>query len=845
MSLGPTHAGAVGEPDALALIEVVGGSHVMTHANPAFCRLLGVRREDVLGRPLADVLPRGPIGTALLERLTRSQADLDQAGGGAAEVEPTVWLAASWPALERGEPAVGVVIGLARVAGAHRDVVAVNQALVLTGLRLHEATDAAERANERLEREIAARTEVEAALGATRRQLEVEAQALAHVHESSARLWHARDLAASIDGMLDAAMTLVGADLGCVQLLISPSRGLELLLHRGFSPDLAARFAAVAADDASAIGQTLRTRQQTLVDDVMVDPGYAADRALATAAGYRSVQATPLLGVDGAVLGVVSTHHRAPGRPSALHLRLLDLYVRQVAAVIESMLARAALVDSEARVRFMAESMPQKIFTATAAGEIDYFNRQWLEFTGLPFEQLRGWGWAEVIHPDDVADNVQRWRHALATGEPFLLEHRFRRADGAYRWHLTRAAAMRSDDGAIRMWIGSNTEIHDQKLMMEQLGAAVRDKDAFLAMLAHELRNPLAPIQSAAHVLRLLDSDDPRLVRAQAIIERQADHLARLVDDLLDVSRLQKGKIRLVREVMDLTVAIRHALESCEHLITAQRHTVTVDLPAAPLLIDADPVRVDQCLVNLIANAAKYTAPGGAIHVAAGRDGGDAVFRIKDNGIGIEAGMLLRIFEIFAQATQALARSQGGLGLGLTLVHELVESHGGSVLASSPGLGKGSEFIVRLPAVDAAVLPVAAAVPAVPDPARSRHVLVVDDSADNRESMEMFLARLGHIVELAEDGEQAVAQALAGRPEVAFVDIGLPGLDGYEVARAIRQQPDGAQTVLIAVSGYGQPEDKRRALEAGFDLHLTKPVPPARLREVLRDLDQLRAARGA
>jgi signal transduction histidine kinase len=382
----------------------------------------------------------------------------------------------------------------------------------------------------------------------------------------------------------------------------------------------------------------------------------------------------------------------------------------------------------------------------------------------------------------------------------------------------------------------------EQKLReaIERLAVTDRNKDEFLAMLAHELRNPLAPIKNAAEILRMSGSKDATIVRAQTIIERQADHLAKLVDELLDLSRVQKGKIRLDRVHVDLGAAVLNAVDSCEEVIKTHHHTVTTDLPAAPVHIDADRTRIDQVLVNLITNAAKYTAPGGAIHITVRRELEMAVVRIRDTGIGLAPESLPHVFELFSQVEQSLARSQGGLGLGLKLVKELVELHGGEVEARSEGLGKGSEFIVRLPALKTSEPAAVSEAPAPAVIAGRKRILVVDDAADNRETMEMLLTKYGHSVEVAEDGEEAVEKALEGRPDVAFVDIGLPKLDGYEVAKEIRRRPGGDRIVLIALSGYGQPEDKRMALEAGFDAHLTKPVRSGIFKQLLSELEKFK-----
>ena len=389
------------------------------------------------------------------------------------------------------------------------------------------------------------------------------------------------------------------------------------------------------------------------------------------------------------------------------------------------------------------------------------------------------------------------------------------------------------------------TRDNTQKKQAEiALKEADRLKDEFLATLAHELRNPLAPIKSAAHILRMLNSNNPTIHRAQRIIERQANHLAKLVDDLLDISRIQKGKFQLHKEHLDLGKAVTRAVESCEQLIQIQNHSISVDIQSSPPLhIDADPTRVDQILVNLITNATKYTLSKGSIRISAALEQGMAVIRVRDNGVGIEPRMLKSIFDVFTQVEQSIERSQGGLGLGLKLVKDLAEMHGGSVEATSEGLNMGSEFIVRLPALSQCDSNLTAAVHLPEATVSSKRILVVDDNPDIRETMEKVLTMSGHNVELAEDGLQAVQKILETHPDVAFIDIGLPKMNGYDVARKIRSNSGGADTVLIAVSGYGQTEDKRLALESGFDAHLTKPIDSEDIDKILSDLELFHVSR--
>lgn len=376
--------------------------------------------------------------------------------------------------------------------------------------------------------------------------------------------------------------------------------------------------------------------------------------------------------------------------------------------------------------------------------------------------------------------------------------------------------------------VATGRELEAQRRELERLYAEAREsdrlKDEFLAMLAHELRNPLAPIQNAVHVLRLRGGDAAMTGRMCDIVERQVRHLARLVDDLLDVARIARGKIALRKESMDLVTAVAQAVEAAGPAIEGRRHALAVSLPPGPLLIDADPTRMGQVLANLLGNASKYTNPGGSIALSAGQEGGEVVIRVRDSGIGIAPEMLPHIFDMFAQADSSLDRADGGLGIGLTLVHRLIGLHGGSVAATSPGLGRGSEFTVRLPSPSAR--------PAMPPgatrrdgaTARALHVLVVDDNAPSAESMALLIELLGNDTRVAGDGREALELASAYRPDVILLDIGLPGIDGYEVARRVRARAELEGVLLVAITGYGGEEDRRRSHEAGFDHHVVKPI---------------------
>jgi len=374
--------------------------------------------------------------------------------------------------------------------------------------------------------------------------------------------------------------------------------------------------------------------------------------------------------------------------------------------------------------------------------------------------------------------------------------------------------------------------------LVEALKTADRRKDEFLATLAHELRNPLAPIRNTVDLLRARDSEIPELRRPREILERQVHQLTRLVDDLLDVSRITQGKVELRKERIDLASIVNGALEVSRSLIEQMGHRLTVSLPPEPIVMEADPTRLTQVLANLLNNAAKYTEQGGSLCLSAEVEGAQIVIAVRDTGMGIPAAKLPQVFEMFTQLDPAVDRSQGGLGIGLTLVKNLVEMHGGTVEAHSAGIGKGSEFIVRIPlAPETPPAPQREAPPRreLSPAVTPRRILVVDDNRDAVESLAELLTLFGHEVETAHDGMAAVRAAAAFRPEAVILDIGLPGLDGYEAARRIRDQPEGGGMLLIALTGRGQEEDRRRSKEAGFDYHVTKPLEIETLEQLLRE----------
>ena len=379
---------------------------------------------------------------------------------------------------------------------------------------------------------------------------------------------------------------------------------------------------------------------------------------------------------------------------------------------------------------------------------------------------------------------------------------------------------------SINTYVASRDE-HVRRIDQERAEAlqeANRRKDEFMAMLAHELRNPLAPIANSLKILQmLLGAADPAVLQSIDIVERQTNQLARLVDDLLDLARIAQGRFDLRKQPLNLATVLEQAVQTIEPVFKARDQQLAVAFPPQPLSLEADPARLVQVVVNLLNNAAKYTDRGGQIWLTANREEGDAVIRVRDNGLGIPPEMVSRVFDMFVQVEGSRRHAQGGLGIGLTLVQRMVSLHGGSVTCRSDGLGRGSEFLVRLPARLQEHQHPGAESPQKTQTGTSCHLLVIEDQADARDSLAMLLNLLGHRVEVAENGTRGIERAIASQPQVALIDIGLPDVDGYEVARRIRAAI-GDRIFLIALTGYGQTEDLHQALDAGFDAHLIKPA---------------------
>ncbi len=678
---------------------------------------------------------------------------------------------------------------------------------------------------------------------------------------------------------------------------------------------------------------------------------------------------------------------RNPGEPASFTGFLRD--------VTEAKRAAVAIQASEERFRLLAETIPNLAWMARPDGHIFWYNRRWYDYTGTTPEQMEGWGWQEVHHPEELPKVVARWQESIDSGSPFNMVFPLKGADGVFRPFLTLVNPFRDPSGEIVFWFGTNTDITEQKETEDRLarlaaserhrsgllgqvadasrsinavlsldsiirvlaeearriigaraavasyipqgsdgtaGRAVslgvesagnrarlhendslsgevsrtnrpvrmrrtspgedscgwigiplighgghnlgvlelsdkdtgdftdedeailvqlaatasvglenarlygslreqdQRKDEFIATLAHELRNPLAPLRTGLEILKISGDGDQK---ARDMMERQLGHMVRLVDDLMDVSRVSRGQMELKPELTTVRTVLQTAIEACSPLMASSKHELSVSLPERPLYILADPTRLSQMLGNLLNNAAKYTPQGGRIEFSAVSDDKDVILRVTDSGVGIPTEMLAKVFDLFIQVGSSLERSQGGLGIGLSLVKRLAEMHGGRVAAESAGPGLGSTFTITLPLAAEGTGEAEVSAAARESPAESRRILVVDDNVDGAESLAMLLQLTGHETRIVHNGPDTLAAALEFGPDLVFLDIGLPGMNGYEVARCLRGNPGTEKAMLVALTGWGSDEDRRRAHEAGFDAHLAKPVDPSAVREIV------------
>ena len=635
--------------------------------------------------------------------------------------------------------------------------------------------------------------------------------------------------------------------------------------------------------------RAVSTREPVTVPDVADDPQWAAFAGLAVPLGIRSGWSAPILSSDGRVLGTFANYYRQPGDPSPQDRQLVEIVTRTAALAIERVRAGNALRESEQTARFLADasaalavlvdfdSTLQKVASLAVPNFADWASVDLLEGDGTlrrvavahvdpakvelahevhrrfppdPAAPQGGWnilrtGRAEIVPEisDELLvqsvkdDELLRIMRELGLksylGVPLKVRGKtlgvitFIAAESGRRYDEADLATAQdlADRAAIAV---ENAQLY------RELRDADRRKDEFLATLAHELRNPLAPIRNGLQVLRLSGTESEMVAEARSMMERQLSQMVRLVDDLLDVSRITRNKLDLRRQRVALAAVVHSAVETSRPLIEQARHTLSLTLPPGPVHIDADLVRLAQVFSNLLNNSAKYTEPGGRIWLTAEVSGHEVAVRVRDTGLGIPAEALPRIFEMFSQVDRNMEQAQGGLGIGLTLVRRLVEMHGGTVEARSEGPGKGSEFIVRLPLMkEGAVGRQAPTTGDGPATTSKRRILIVDDNHDSAMSLGMMLNLMGNDTRTAHDGLAAVEAAGEFRPDVILLDIGLPKLNGYEACRRIREQPWSKGMVIVALTGWGQDEDRRRSEEAGFNHHMVKPVEVDALEKVL------------
>ncbi len=590
------------------------------------------------------------------------------------------------------------------------------------------------------------------------------------------------------------------------------------------------------ADGEAAYALALADPPDLLLSDVMM-PRLDGFGLLARVRANRQLHDLPVI--------LLSARAGEEARVEGLQAGADDYLAKPFAAAellarVRHQVARGAVRKRESTFRALVDAAPVMLWRLDESGMATYLSARWYDYTGRTPDQDLGMGWMENIHPDDLAQTREKFHAALAARSAFSLDYRLRGRDGAYRWVIDAGHTHTDEHGVPDGFVGTVIDVHERALLQDRFEQVARElleknrlQSEFLITLAHELRNPLAPIRTGLELMGMRpDASNNRAIHA--MMQRQVNHMAHLVDDLLDVARLTEGKVTLQRAPVLLAEVVHDALEISMPQVEAGKHALTVALPDAPVLLDADRHRIAQVLSNLVNNAAKYTPQGGriAVHAALatqqvdGQACAGVAISVVDNGIGIAPAVLAHVFEMYTQVHDSAAMAQGGLGVGLHLVQRLVQLHGGTVAADSAGAGQGSRFTVWLPlAADAgAVAPAASvAVPAAPA-GSSLPVLVVDDNVDAASMLGELLTASGHQVTLAHDGAAALASAAQHLPAVVFLDIGLPDMSGLEVAVALRRIDGMAGATLVALTGWGTQEDRARTLQAGFDLHLTKPA---------------------
>jgi PAS domain S-box-containing protein len=560
-------------------------------------------------------------------------------------------------------------------------------------------------------------------------------------------------------------------------------------------------------------------------------------RAAAIEGQLRSAFGFPVM-LGGEVLGMVEFFSNEPKPPDEELLLMMAAIGSQVGQFINRRQAESALQASEERYRSLADAMPQIVWTARADGYFDYYNRRWFEYTGMTMEQTAGWGWQPVLHPDDVEMALRRWARAITTGESYQIEYRFRRAaDGQYRWHLGRGVPLRDAAGRIVKWFGTSTDIDDQKRAEEAARAANIAKDNFLGTLSHELRTPLTPVIGWLHMMRSGMIPVNEFERGLAVIDKNSHTLMRLINDLIDMSAIMSGKMRIESALVSLPSVLREVIETARPEASRRINIELTECVEETVEVMGDRVRLVQIFSNLLDNAVKFSPDEGSVRVKCQADGDQLRLVFEDEGEGIDADFLPHVFERFRQADESKTRAHGGLGIGLALVKSFVEAHGGRVLAESAGVGSGSRFTVYLPRLAAPAPAVAAGEDkASAATTMAARLLLVEDAEDTLTLLQTALGARGYRTSACDSAQEALRVAATTKFDLIVSDIGLPQMDGYMLLKRLREIPHLRDVPAIALTGYAAQKDAAQALAAGFDLHLAKPIEPSELAAAIEQL---------
>jgi signal transduction histidine kinase/GAF domain-containing protein len=721
--------------------------------------------------------------------------------------------------------------------------------------------------------------DLNAELSASRERLAEEVTSARVLQEISTRMFQQGDIDALWEQVLDATVIIMRSDMATMQAVDERENALRMLAFRGFDAAFGKAYS-LNRPDKRACSVARRLGHRVIVPDVERCDFLVGTPELQhyRKTGVRAVQSTPLISRARRLLGMISTHWRKPHEPSERELRLLDVLARQAADLIDRKQAEEALRENEAKYKAIFDGVAVSLWEADfsgihgaleglkAAGVSD-FRRYFAEHRAFVQEALAlirvvdvNGATLKMFEAPDKAELFRSIPHIVpAESLPVFIEQLVTLAEGRtgmqgeallntlrgnrvnVLFTMTVSSAAQGLERVLFSLLDITERTRLEKQTQEQAATLAdldRRKDEFLAMLSHELRGPLAPIANAVRLLRLQDGNLSEGEQAAcATIERQVAQLKYLVGDLLEVSRITTGKLQLQRKRIALADIVETAVETVRPLVQKCGHSLSVSLPPEPVWLHADAARLEQVVVNLLTNAAKFTDNGGRIGLTVELEGDTAVLRVRDSGIGIAPELLAHIFEPFIQAQHSLDRSQAGLGIGLSLVQRLVELHGGTVEAVSI-VGQGSDFVVRLPMTSGcspAELSLETARSTGPT-CPSRRILVVDDNVDSAESLAMLLQAWRHEVRTAHDSPTALGTVLEYRPDVVLLDIGMPGLNGYEIAARIRQERTLADIVLVAVTGYGQDKDRQRSRDAGFDHHLVKPVDFDTVQRILADV---------